>query len=500
MNDGRIVPTEQDDFELKDDVIGPTVYTVTAQFIKPALAEAGAHSWALMLHPCGLPCDLFVTHAWQEGIFEFVDKVVDSWPREARNAYCCMLSNPQNGDVGAMLRTPTESPFAQALRAARVMLVVPNRKESIYCRLWCAYEAFLAYKMGKVIYTALPRVPRLASRALVPLLFTPLGYFAGILHGWLLHPRSRDMIKTFIVCFYVMHFTSGAAARFGTGRFLRLVSVIAACIGGMFLHWGIDFQLSGELLSDQARAVHLMGTWVEMCYLSSAWLSIFACLAEADRLWAMQADEQRKQLLHEFTGNLQHATCSMPGDARRIMGELEASGEVESTNSAVQILIHATMYTNNLRRAHEAGVRIDFAGHYRTSTVFVAWGVWLMFAVHTASWWRDRLGLFHMLWPHVGLCFFWPVLWYFASVDVRPFAGDALFRNSQLLMLIQGFRICLRLRGASTESRAAVFGLCLLNAQLLCPLGFLGFCGIGRVAALPVVGPSLVWFCRIPHQ
>lgn len=52
------------------------MYTVTEQYIKPVTAAAGDVSWALMKHPQGLPCDVFITHAWSEGIFEFVDKVV----------------------------------------------------------------------------------------------------------------------------------------------------------------------------------------------------------------------------------------------------------------------------------------------------------------------------------------------------------------------------------------------------------------------------------------
>ena len=65
-----------------------------------------------------------------------------------------MLSNPQNLDIGDLIASPRESPFAQALASASHMLVVPNRKISIYTRVWCDYEAFLAYKGGKVIYTA----------------------------------------------------------------------------------------------------------------------------------------------------------------------------------------------------------------------------------------------------------------------------------------------------------------------------------------------------------
>ncbi len=37
---------------------GPSIYTVNDQYIKPVTAEAGKMSWALMMHPLGLDCDL----------------------------------------------------------------------------------------------------------------------------------------------------------------------------------------------------------------------------------------------------------------------------------------------------------------------------------------------------------------------------------------------------------------------------------------------------------
>eukprot|EP00913_Durusdinium_trenchii_P021179 g19900.t1 len=38
------------------------------QYIKPVTAAAGNVSWALMKNPDGLPCDVFITHAWAEGL------------------------------------------------------------------------------------------------------------------------------------------------------------------------------------------------------------------------------------------------------------------------------------------------------------------------------------------------------------------------------------------------------------------------------------------------
>ena len=60
--EGRVVPTELDRFIPTDNVIGPCIHTINAQFIQHITDNAGKMSWAMMLHPDGLECDLFVTH------------------------------------------------------------------------------------------------------------------------------------------------------------------------------------------------------------------------------------------------------------------------------------------------------------------------------------------------------------------------------------------------------------------------------------------------------
>merc|ERR1712048_794396 len=82
---------------------------VSMGLIKPVTLQAGSTSWALMCNKEGLKCDLFVTHGWQEGVYEFIDKVLNSWPSGAQHAYCCMLSNPQNLDVGDLIASPSQS-------------------------------------------------------------------------------------------------------------------------------------------------------------------------------------------------------------------------------------------------------------------------------------------------------------------------------------------------------------------------------------------------------
>ena len=96
------------------------MYQVNKYFIKPRTAAAGGMSYALMLHPEGLECDVFITHAWAEGVFEFVDKVLAAWPAGADTLWCCFLANPQNGDISKLLAGEvTQSPFAKAVTVSK---------------------------------------------------------------------------------------------------------------------------------------------------------------------------------------------------------------------------------------------------------------------------------------------------------------------------------------------------------------------------------------------
>lgn len=119
---------------------GPDLYEVNELVVKPQTLAAGGMSYALWLHPSGLACQVFISHAWAEGIFEFGLGVQGAWPmgQGLTNLYCCLLSNPQNLDMETFLNVdPMQNPFAVALQRASHLLVIPNSKISIYSRLWC---------------------------------------------------------------------------------------------------------------------------------------------------------------------------------------------------------------------------------------------------------------------------------------------------------------------------------------------------------------------------
>ena len=80
-------------------------------------------SWSLMENMAtdGLECTLFISHAWDEGVYEFASNALASWPDDCEGAYICFLSNPQNLDIGNILGTEIE----QARQAARDPLSAP---------------------------------------------------------------------------------------------------------------------------------------------------------------------------------------------------------------------------------------------------------------------------------------------------------------------------------------------------------------------------------------
>ena len=145
-----------DSFEVGDNTMGPNMYNLSANYIIPLTQAAGLMGWALLRNPQGLACDLFITHSWQEGAFEFIDKVLASWPRGKTAAWCCVLAMPQSlpDYISRLIQVPRTSPFALALQNATHMLAVPTQRCQIYSRLWCGYEAYLATYHNKVVLTA----------------------------------------------------------------------------------------------------------------------------------------------------------------------------------------------------------------------------------------------------------------------------------------------------------------------------------------------------------
>ena len=334
---------------------GPTMHTVNEQYIKPVTFRAGKISWALMRHEDGLDCNLFISHAWLEGVFEFLSKVRNSWPRGLQHAWCCVLANPQNLNIESFLASPTSSPFAVALRASQIVLAVPNRRASIYSRLWCAYEAYLAEDEGKTIVIAtashfhhhLKLLLRMGGAAIAGACLGRALFFFKIRHPMVGAP-------TLIGCSSLLSMLIGHNE-------LRMV---LNCFGQAVV-W---FQLTNSFRyftpkEDEILQVSRVCFWLTV--------SMVFCAMDFDRVQARCAKSEAKLLRRGYTG-VEDAECSQAADERAIRSEI--GNRADAVNHAIEVLMTAGMSTQNLRDLDRAGVNIKGAAFSEVTGAVICLG------------------------------------------------------------------------------------------------------------------------------
>lgn len=155
------------DWKFSNSRIGPNMHHVNSGLIRPYIeGPDSSHgicglSYALKENSktAGLRCDLFISHAWDEGVFDLEENLMKSWPQSCSTAYFCCLSNPQNQPqlIRHLLLTLEASPFYQVLKAEpKQMLLLSNLNTPIHSRLWCVFEAHCAYEMDIQVKLAGP--------------------------------------------------------------------------------------------------------------------------------------------------------------------------------------------------------------------------------------------------------------------------------------------------------------------------------------------------------
>jgi len=491
IRQGHITPTELDDFDPEDDRYGPCVHTVNHQLIKPVTHMAGKQSWALMNHPVGLKCDLFITHSWAEGIYEFIDKALNSWPHRAKHAYCCMLCNPQNLDIGDLIASPIESPFAQALGSATHMLVIPNRKESIYCRIWCAYEVYLAYKWRKTIFVAHFPIKGLWKELFVALVLAlgSLAVFSSLPHSWILLGVSTCSEQNKKASCGLMNYLLFICILLGVGLTtlvpprlaLRCVNYAALVVNSA---WFVVLRQIGRL----------SGFVVILIYIS---LVGFFLGSEADRMRMVEAIREAENLRRGFTGRCRDAKSTIEEDKESILAEIGDSGA--AVDDAIAVLLRAGMSTSSLRNAAKRGVNIKNAGRFRMSLLIAGisvWSVWGAVGLNRDSAESRVLGAIILVQALVFL-----VLLYFLTYDSRAFAANTAFKLMCIVPFL-GFRATLwsldlhlhlmnpedMIDEALHKAFPWVFACGILTVLVGCVLGLEG------TAAIPLAGPWLARF------
>ena len=320
------------------------------------------------MNPDGLDCDLFITHAWQEDVFEFTEKVLTSWPWRAHHAWCCMLAIPQNLNIGALLQSPSSSPFALALQNAKYMLVVPNRHKSVYTRLWCGYEAYLAFQSNKIVRTAVPSIwPQvlLAWLRMFPALLT--GIIVGIISKVGMYHRALQLVvimKMLALLASLVSQNCGHHRLCLIANHVGLSSGVAAFIGTTCPHefWP---------LLPETSTLHA----ATYTYTRASILAYFL-LAEVDRVNWQTEKRQAEELQHHFQGSIRHASCSEVQDEINIRNEI--GDQVDEVDKVIHVLLRAGMTSDALRAAYLQGVELLHAGVVQLAIPIIVLGPLLM--------------------------------------------------------------------------------------------------------------------------
>lgn len=360
-----------------DDNYGPSVHQVNKHYIKPTTLAAGGMSWALMRNREGHECDVFATHCWSEGIFEFIERVRSAWPVKGQYLYCCFLANPQNGSIADLLASddPKDSPFGKALATAKYFIVIPNHRVSVYSRLWCVYEAHLAVRatVERDMHIVLPQ--QTSHRKL--LMFAGPGalffcisevvttYTLAPLYGKYLAPIE------WLIVSYVLSWLLGLLAPcvtrrcccelFGS-RAKRNSSWVQLCLLGAGLglaRWHLrkaDFL--GNLANNTARA-DLVGSRVIQWEPGEGWalVPLFLSLTCA-YIWNIMMSLNQKVIRKEGTNlnftTVRDAGCSVKSDEDKIKSAI--IGCEDEIDKTIEVLLLLGRYDKATASNIEAGM------------------------------------------------------------------------------------------------------------------------------------------------
>lgn len=226
--------------------------------------------------------------------------------------------------------------------------MVPNRQSSIYTRLWCVYEAFLAQQQGKIIRTAVRiRLRRLASAALAVVLLCTLGLIVGLL--------AKEDVDESVT----------AASTLLFWLFLSFSIVLGGQRPRLLLH------CAGVVLASFAQGI-------ETDNFHHLHDIAFLLVAELDRVRLAAHKEEAANLLRDFRGSVQHATCSEVADAAAIWAEIGMeAGKVDHT---IDLLLRAMQSTPLWDSLDAQGFAVRDAG-------FTEWSIpaheVVAFVIHT---------------------------------------------------------------------------------------------------------------------
>lgn len=350
-------------------------------------------------------------------------------------------------------------------------MVVSNRKGSIYGRIWCSYEAYLAYTLDKRIFCATSPVhdfrPRVVSQLGVCIVGLGIGtalciliVFCSFEHfaGTVLNLLIGGVIIT-KVAYSVLRKTPASIA-------CRLSCAVAAHVAGVCV--GFILQMDNTLPINWVVAIIVLA---------------FGFCLEADRLWAVEAVRERANLCSGYTGHVCDAVSSVPEDGEHIRGLLREQSQEFAVDHCVEVLIRTGLSTSHLRIAAERAGRLGNASNwYTASVVMQAGGIWIWLPAQTL--WVGTVCFFDQKGVMSYLCVLQGIAWSVLFAFVVGPERKAFAANSLLTMLI-----CLAM------SAVDFCGMIVINALIIGPfLLSLILAGPANVARLPFLGPMVVRF------
>lgn len=407
---GLIMPSARNSFNKKSksnpnhwaDDVGPSMYDVNEQFLKPITAEAGGVSYAMMVNPEGHECDLFVSHCWEEGFFEFSDKVLLNWPRGKSYIWCCATALPQNLDITEWLdKDVPETPFGMALGQDPQpdMLLIPNSSGSIWNRLWCVIEAWEATRLS--IHVKVPHRPSF-RKIMASCRDVDAVFLLGLLLGGVL-PESW-MHGNFIVLTHLFFHASSvavgvtgwflAAGFMGTQRRLRIAlaaPMLVVFINALFIATKCrNIKLETEasfaiIIKDQFSCFDFT------CAVGDILLAAFVLFVRLE----FETMEEHMEMLRKGKGPIEDADCH-PNDLPRLRRIVR--NHRESISLSMDCVMRVGAMSSDIREAYQGTMgRWITPGQARPSKAFqtlkwvstsfpwIAAGVFLDFLKRNAS-------------------------------------------------------------------------------------------------------------------
>ncbi|CAE7212043.1 unnamed protein product, partial [Symbiodinium microadriaticum] len=306
---------------------GPNLYQVNEHYVKPLTRAAGGMSYALMKHPAGLLCQVFISHAWAEGIFELSDFVRRGWPC-VYEAYlgtcwhktCIMPARPRRS--------------AQCKAAIRTILV-PSIIGLMLGFLWL----LLLYH----------HCCRTCSRCFVdPVLSTCVGLTLLCFVGALVMEFVPRPLRMWIKCVVI-----------------RMVHILVICVCAAV---AIPYSVLLEWKNSVWNHVFERLIPIALC-LFNVWRAAQLSLHHLEDV------ELRRQASLLAIQTLEDATCSDPHDEAQIRQAIQGfEAEVDVT---IRVLMQSGAYNDALREAYEQGEDISGEGNsdliVKTGLVSLIW-------------------------------------------------------------------------------------------------------------------------------